>query len=300
MAGEEIAHRDYPVPSTRLPRVSSTFAFDQADRTLVYAELHAPTVILALDASTLDLVSSSTSSLFGEQDFAPHVCRVKDGALTLSAEKLAPHGKSVKVLEFRRLSLRLRNLRQIISDETMQVQDDFCELGYWRERIKPQQQADTVLPMDRGALGLSNRALEGWIQLFDEMGNQVAMLHNPACGFVSASVSSDQQLGIAVCERTALDESHFGETLRREAMVFETKTLRVVATFPMSRMSVKERGTQKGDIWVAAPSPVVWRAKDHALVAIPDFPNAIDVYSVPIEAGGPLIGRVGSPGQNEP
>lgn len=282
VTGQQSNAQDYPVPTVSLPRVASDFILSQDDSTLAFAELHAPEVLVTIEAGTLKPLSTSDANLFGDQDFAPHVSEISNRSLVLSAGKLTHDGKVTAVHEVREVSLNPRNLREVISEKTIPLEgDDAGKLSYWRKRIHAQKQVDRIVPLSHGALGLTNSASEGSIQLFDESGKELALLQNPDCGFVSADLSWDQQVGAAVCERTGLDESHFGETLRREAVVFEVKTLKVLVTIPMSRMSVKERGPQRGDLWVAAPLPAVWHAKDRVLVAIPDFPDSINVYSIP-------------------
>jgi hypothetical protein len=122
---------------------------------------------------------------------------------------------------------------------------------------------------------------EGWLQVFDETGKELASLHNPECGFTGARLSADQQVGVAVCDRTGSDEEHFGETLRRDAVVFNVRTLTVIATIPMSKLSVKERGSGRDDLWVAIPSPAVSHMGEQILVAIPDFPDLINLCYIP-------------------
>lgn len=273
--------RDYPVPTVSLPRVASDFILSQDDSTLAFAELHAPEVLVTIEAGTLRPLSTSDANLFGDQDFAPHVSAFSNRSLVLSAGELTHDGKVTAVHEVREVSLNPRNLREVVSEKTIPLEDDDGgKLSYWRKRVQAKKQVDHIVPLSHGALGLTNGASEGSIQLFDESGRELALLQNPDCGFVRASLSWDQQVGAAVCERTGLDESHFGETLRREAVVFEVKTLKVLATIPMSRMSVKERGPRRGDLWVAAPSPAVWHGKGRVQVAIPDFPDSINLYAV--------------------
>jgi hypothetical protein len=285
MTGQQSRTNDYPLPVVSLPRVPTDFILSRDGSTLAYAELHDPQVIVTIDATTLKPLNTSVARMFGEQDFAPNVAEVNSQSLVLSAGKLTHDGKVTTVHHVRKLTLNVRDLHQITSEKSVETDADPEGRQYWRKRILPQEQVDNVLPLDRDhwVLGLSNRALEGSIQLFDKTGKLVAMLQNPACGFVGAGLSSDQQVGVAVCDRTGLDEAHFGETLRREAFVFEIETLKVMATIPMSRLSLNENGPSRDDSWVATPAPAVWHAKDRVLVAIPDFRDSINVYSIPVK-----------------
>jgi len=225
-------------------------------------------------------MSMSDANLFGDQDFAPHVATITGQALLLSAGKLTHDGKVAAVHEIRKISLNPRDLRRVVLEKTIPAEEDLNELRYWRKHINARQELGRIIPLDRGALGLTNMLKEGWLQVFDETGKQLASLHNPECGFAGASLSPDQQVGVAVCERTGSDEEHLGETLRRDAVVFEVETLKVIGTIPMSKLSVKERGPGRDDLWVAVPSPVVWHGKDIVLLAIPDFPDLINLYSI--------------------
>lgn len=281
LTGQQVNLRDYPIPGASLPRVATAFLLSQDGSTLAYAELHVPQVIVTIDAANLNPQSTSDASLFGEQDFAPHVSIVSTESLVLSAGKLTHDGRTTAVHEVRKISLSPRNLRQVLSEESIPLDEDISEVAYWRKRIHAQREVAQVIAVNDGVLGLTNVMSDGWIQLFDQAGKELATLHNPKCGFVKASVSPDQLVGVAVCEKTGLDEAHFGETLSRDAVVFEVKTLKVLATIPMSRLSLKERGPGRDDLWVATPSPVVWHGKDSVLVAVPDFPDSINLYSIP-------------------
>jgi len=281
VTGQQGNMRDYPVPGASLPRVATAFLLSQDGSTLVYAELHVPQVIVTIEAATLNPQSTSDASLFGEQDFAPHVSIVSTESLVLSAGKWTHDGRATAVHEVRKISLSPRNLRQVLSEKSIPLDEDISEVAYWLKRVHTQREVGQVLPTNDGMLGLTNAMSEGWIQLFDQTGMELATLHNPDCGFVRASLSPDQQVGVAVCERTGLDETQFGETLRRDAVVFDVKTLKVIATIPTSRASVKEHGPARGDLWVSAPCPAAWHGKDRVLVALPDFPDSINIYSIP-------------------
>jgi hypothetical protein len=281
LTGQQINLRDYPIPGASLPRVATAFLLSQDGSTLAYAELHVPQVIVTIDAASLNPQSTSDASLFDEQDFAPHVSIVSTESLVLSAGKLTHDGRTTAVHEVRKISLSPRNLRQVLSEKSIPLDEDISEVAYWLKRVHTQREVGQVLPTNDGMLGLTNAMSEGWIQLFDQTGKELATLRNPDCGFVRASLSPDQQVGVAVCERTGLDEAHFGQTLRRDAVVFDVKTLEVVATIPTSRASVKEHGPARGDLWVSAPCPAIWQGKDRVLVALPDFPDSINIYSIP-------------------
>jgi hypothetical protein len=280
VTGQQGNVRDYPVPSAPVPRVATAFIMSQDGSTLAYAELHPPQVLVTIEVATLNPLSTSEASLFGEQDFAPHVSTLSSESLVLSAGKLTHDGKVTAVHEVRKISLSTRNLKRVVSEEAVPVGEDVSELIYWRKRIHAQHEVGQVLLLNDGVLGLTNLMSEGWIQLFDQAGKELTRLHNPNCGFVRASLSPDRQVGAAVCEETGLDEPHFGQTIRRDAVVFEVKTLKVIATIPMSRKSVKEHGSRRGDLWVAAPSPAIWHGKDRVLVAVPNFTDSIDLYSI--------------------
>lgn len=281
LTGQQSLAKDYPVPSVILPRVANAFSSSQDCMTLVFAELHSPEVLVTVESNTLKLLSASEANLFGSEYFAPHVSEITDQSLVLSAGKLTHEDKATTVREVRELKLNPRNLGEVISEKSIGIDNaEAGSLEYWQKRAQTKIQVDKIVPLRDGALGLTNKASQGSIQLFDQAGKQLASLQGPDCGFVSASLSWDQQVGVAVCEKTGQDEAHFGQTLRRDAVVLELKTLRVLATIPMSRESVKERGSRPGDLWVAAPSLAVWDARDEVLVAISDFPDSIGIYSV--------------------
>jgi hypothetical protein len=281
VTGQQGAIDDYPVPSASLPRIATAFLLSQDGSTLAYAELHAPQVVLTIEAATLKQLSISDEDIFGDKDSGPRVSTVNSHSLVLSSDRLGKNGRVTITEAVRKLSLNVSDLHQVVSDETIRPDADTERLRYWTEHIRPKRDLSAVVPLDDHALSLTNMMSEGWIQLFDQTGKELATLHNPNCGFVKASLSPDQQVGVAVCEKTGLDEPHFGETLHREAVVFEVKTLKVLATIPMSRLSLKEHGPGRDDFWVATPSPVVWHNNERELVAILDFPDSINLYSIP-------------------
>ena len=280
MTGRQSNTHDYAVPPAPLPRVASNFGLSQDGTALAYAELHAPEILLTIDALTLNQMSMSDTNLFGDQDVAPHVSTITSQALLLSAGKLTCDGKVTAVHEIRKISLNPSDLRRVVLEKTIPAEEDVGEVRFWRKRISARQELGRIIPLNSGALGLTNMLKEGWLQVFDKTGKELASLHNPECGFVGASLSPDQQVGVAVCERTGSDEEQLGETLRRDAVVFEVETLKVIGTIPMSKLSVKERGPGRDDLWVAVPSPVVWHGKDSVLLAIPDFPDLINLYAI--------------------
>jgi hypothetical protein len=143
--GQQNAVRDYPLPPASFPRVSTNFKVSQDGSTLVYAELHAPRVILTIQTSTLKLLSTSDVNGLGADDFAPHICEVNKNSVTLSAERFDRRGKVAKSAEFRKLVLDVNDLHNVISDETLSVERDPCEPGYWRKQIHPKAELSTVV-----------------------------------------------------------------------------------------------------------------------------------------------------------
>lgn len=291
ISGQQTTTRDYPVQTALLPRVATAFVLSQDGSTLAYAELHAPQVVLTIEAATLKPLSISDAITFGERDSGPRVSSVNSHSLVLSSDRLGRNGRATTTERVRKLSLSVADLHEVVSDETIQPDADTDSLRYWTDRIRPKRDLSGFVPLDDHVLGLTNVMTEGSIQLFDQAGKELATLHNPDCGFARASLSPDQRVGVAVCERTGLDESHFGETLRRDAVVFEAKTLKAIATIPMSRLSVKEHGPERGDLWVAFPSPAVWHGNNGVLVALPDFPDSIDLYSISTHPKAPALPR---------
>ena len=277
--GKVSATADYPVPETQLPRVSSHFMLSGDSTVLAYAELHAPHVLLTLDANTLGPLSSSQATLFASRDLQPHIKDFNGQSLVLSAEQCRPR-RPLTVEAVREVALNPADLTQILSDKKMSLDDDPIELKYWMKMSG--EDLSVVLPLEHGALGFTDLKTHGWVRLFDSAGKTVDSLELRDCGVAKAALTLDRQFAVAVCERTVRDNFHHEKNFSRKAMVLEASTLKVLNSFPVSAMTLVEHGPEAEDVWTASPSPAIWHGKNGLLVGLPDSSSTIKLYSLPL------------------
>ncbi|HEY6970453.1 MAG TPA: hypothetical protein VJA94_14695 [Candidatus Angelobacter sp.] len=277
--GKITAMADYPVPRVQLPRVSTHFILNEDSTVLAYAELHAPHVLLTLDANTLKPLSSSQAALFAIRDRDVHIKDFKGQSLTLSAEQCRPR-RPITVEAVRELALNPANLTEVLSDRKIPLDEDPIELETWMKMSK--EDLSVVLPLERGALGFTNLKTRGSMRLLDSTGHTLDSAETHDCGVARAALSSDGEFAVAVCERTVRDNFRHEKNFSRKGLVLQVNSLRLMSSFPVSASTVVERGADSEEIWAASPSPTIWRGKDGLLVAVPDFSNTIRVYSVPL------------------
>lgn len=270
---------DYPVPLARLPRVASHFILSKDGSALAYAELHAPQVLLTIEASTLKLMSSAERNLFEFRDFAPHIKTFDRRSLVLTAETVRTRRPYV-VTHVRDVALAPENLQQVISETHVPPEKSESELQRWMNLSHAE--ISQAMPVGDGALGLTNLMKEGWVRLFDREGKTVASIHNRECGFTSASITTDQRFAVAVCDRIVSKPYHVEEVLARKAVVFDVDTLQVIGSFPISQMILREHGDEE-DVWTATPVPAIWHGTDKLVVAVPEGSNTIRLHSLSLE-----------------
>jgi len=302
VTGKIEVERSYPAPKAAFPRVVDDLIVSPDGETLLYAELHRPVFVAAFRSQMLEMLSSSTAQLFTAEDFMPRLSGATRTSVLLSSERRGPTG-GVRVI-----ALDLKNVDQVNEDSTLPFHKDegqnyavdvagnavwFGQGTSWfkhdlksGDRLSEMHSREDVSSLSASGqklLGLTDKKLAGRIQLFDSNGKELADTRNEECGFVRASLSPDGQFGVAVCDKTGLDEAHFGETMWRRAVVFEVSTLKVVASIPMSRNVIKERGPERVDFWIAIPTPALWHGTNRLLLAVPGFPDSISVHSIPLD-----------------
>ena len=275
--GKIIAMADYPVPRVRLPRVSTHFILSEDSAVLAYAELHAPHVLLTLDANTLKPLSSSQAALFARRDLGAHIKEFDGQSLTLSAEQCRPR-RPITVEAVREVALNPANLNEVLSDRKIPLDEDPIET--WMKMSK--EDLSVVLPLERGALGFTNLKTRGSVRLLDSTGQTMDSAETHDCGVTRAALSSDGEFAVAVCERTVHDNFRHEKNFSRKGLVLQVNSLRLMSSFPVSASTVVERGADSEEIWAASPSPTIWRGKDGLLVAVPDFSSTIKIYSLPL------------------
>ena len=213
-------------------------------QSIYYVELTGNPVVLEINPSTLAIVSESTAKLFDSEDFSPHVEGATDNLLFLSAEsKLA--GKAVHIIALDRRDVSKTVIDRQISKRpgwgesyALSYGGDSLWMGgrkYWlriglksgqiEAKMQAQNDVNSLVAFPSGLVGVTNLSSTGFLQLFDKQGHQLKTLVGPGCGFVSVSLSPNDEDGVAVCEKTGATEWSFGKTLERKAVVFDLQTM---------------------------------------------------------------------------
>jgi hypothetical protein len=253
---------------------------------------------LEISTSTLGILSESTSNLFSASDFIPRVESATDDALFLSAASRLP-GKAVHLVALSRSDVSKTVLNEQISARPDWGQSYRLSFGadslwmgrgkYWLKigiksgqveaKLTAQNDLHDLTVISSGMIGMTNLASAGSLQLFDSTGRQTKTLEQPGCGFVSVQASLDERYGVAVCERTGTTEWSFGKTLERKAIIFDSQTMALIATLPLSKMSLKSSsGTDDARLWY--PQPMIWDSGKLILVDIPDFSETISLQEL--------------------
>lgn len=277
--GETTAISDFPVPQVHLPRAATDFIQSQDASVLAYAELHSPDVVLTMDAATLKPISRCTKTPFAKNDLAVHIKDFSSRSLVLSAEKPG-RGRPITIEAIREVALNPSDLSQVLSDKKVAVADRPSKLQIWMRLSR--KDLSQVVPLEDGALGFADFKTQGAIMMLDHEGMAVATLPTRDCGVTKAAVTADRQFALAVCERPVRNEMHHQIGSLRKAMVVEVNGLKVLRSFPMSGLTLKEQADDLDNVWSESPSPAIWRGRNQILVAIPDSSNTIKLYTVPL------------------
>ncbi len=293
--GKQIAGHAYTVPSAGPSKISDGFVMSQDGRTLYYVELTGNPVILGINTSSLEVVSQSTSMLFGKADFVPRVELATDRSLFLSAgSKLV--GKAVHLI-----ALNSNDVSKVTLDEQIPARPDWGQsytlsftgsslwMGsgkYWlkidvktgrvESRMTAQNDVHGWLVFSSGLIGTTNLASAGYLQTFDETGHQLKTMEQPGCGFKSVALSPDDMYGVAVCEETGTAEHSFGKTLGRQAVVFDRSTMTSILSVTLTTKSLKNLpGAGKTNVW--SPQPMVFDSASSILIAVPEFRGTVSL-----------------------
>jgi hypothetical protein len=296
--GRQIAKHSYTVPSAGHIKISDGFVMSRDGHSLYYVELTGNPVVLEISTSTLGILSESTSNLFSASDFFPRVESATADALFLSAASRLP-GKAVHLVALSGSDVSKTVLNEQISARPDWGQSYRLSFGadslwmgsgkYWLKigiksgqveaKLTAQNDLHDLTVISSGMIGMTNLASAGSLQLFDSAGHQTKTLERPGCEFVSVQVSLDERYGVAVCERTGTTEWSFGKTLERKAIIFDSQTMALIATLPLSKMSLKSSsGTDDARLWY--PQPMIWDSGKLILVDIPDFSETISLQEL--------------------
>lgn len=298
--GEPIAEHAYAVPSTGAAKISDGFVMAQDGHSLYYIELTGNPVVLEIRTSTLEVLSQSTSKLFGAADFVPRVESVTDRALLLSAgSKLA--GKAVHLIALDSNDVSKKTLDEQISARPkwgqsytvsstgnslwMGSSKHWVEVGIRSGQVESQLSAQNDVHnwavSSNGLIGITNLASAGYLQTFDETGHQLKTMEQPGCGFKSVQLSPDERYGVAVCEKTGTTEWNFGRTLLREGVIFDRDTMAPIMVIPLSTKSLKtSMGTEDARIWY--PQPAIWNSRQNIVIGMSELPRSVKLEQLTI------------------
>ena len=322
VTGKQTAARSYEAPSVGRVRIPDSFLLNRKRNIVYYAELRSPGLVLAVDAATLKIVGRSTDAVFGESDYLPRIEGSTATSLFMAAlSPLAEQGKpgsgvvaSAPMSQF----VTARSIQFVVADaqDVSRITKTFrfAKRGWpvglyalssdgeslWMGGatqvakfsltsgaedgpvLRAGHRVSSLFVLSNKVLGITDNQVEGWLQLFDQNGNEIRTLQQSGCGFVSASFSSDERYGVTICDKTGMGESDFGKTRERRAVVFDVQSLAVVTTFPLPKQTLRG-GVGAPPARTAYPLPAIWHDRGRLLVAVPDWSGfvTIRVFRVP-------------------
>lgn len=293
--GKQIAEHAYTVPSAGPAKISDGFVMAQDGLSLYYVELTGNPVILAINSSSLEIVSQSTSRFFGKADFVPRVELTTDHSLFLSA------GSTLAGPAVHLIALDGNNVSKVILDEKIPTRPDWGQsytlsykgsslwMGsgkYWlkigvktgqvESKISAKNDVHGWIVFSGGLIGMTDLASDGYLQAFDETGQQLKTMEQHGCGFTSVALSPDDTYGIAVCEKTGTAEHDFGKTIGRQAVVFDRSTMASLVSIKLTTNNLRTLpGTGEVKVW--SPQPMVFSSGSSVLIAIPEFDGTVSL-----------------------
>ncbi len=147
--------------------------------------------------------------------------------------------------------------------------------------LRAKEPVSQLFALSNSELGITDNQVKGWLQLFDQHGHETQMLYEADCGFVTASFSSDEKYGVAICDRTGMGEADFGKTRERKAVVFDTQKLAFISAIPLPTQSLRA-GAGTPQVRTAYPLPAIWHDGRRLLIAVPDWSGAVILHALTI------------------
>lgn len=296
-SGKELRNAQIQTAVVPLPNGAEQFMLSPDDSLLLYSQFHGGTFIGVFKAATLRKVSE-TSDL--PDDLSEHFPRVNgfssgnrsvliEGAITNHL-----NGNDVQLVR-----LATSNLDRDISEAVFA--NPIPESGFFvgdkgavwisranglyrydprtrKARLQLTLQQDDIghvlFLQDKSLLISSNANDFGYLYRFgQDSSTPDASQRVEGCGITRVSLSPDQQYGAALCEHERTGEWHFGAITTREAVIFDTRTLKVLAGIPIGKKLY--------------PEFAIWHGDGKIVLVTQRGSNKLVIYEVPLGKHAP-------------
>lgn len=259
-SGKELRSTQLQTATVALPNSANQFLLSPDNSLLLYSQFSGNTLITILNAATLQKMSEATSLPGGVDRQYPKVIGISpnDGSVLIAAEIT----NRLNGTDARLLKLDAHDLSHVLSDATLTnpiPESGFAVGSDGAVRII---RADMLYSYDpatkkaalelsihnqddiRNALFLNDHSMLlwsgqnefGYLYRFKESGSTPEGSQRiEKSGVTKVLVSPDQLYGAALCEHQKLTEGNFGAITSRTAVVFNAKTLKIIAEVPIER-----------------------------------------------------------------
>jgi hypothetical protein len=290
-SGKELRSTQLQAAAVPLPDAAEQFLLSSDNSLLLYSQFHESTFLTILKAPTLQNVSETTSLPEGVAKEFPRVISVdpSDASIFLTAETT----NRLNGVDIRLVKLDAHNLNHVLSDATLT--NPIPESGYvvdgsgavWivggnglyrydpdtgkarlAASIHNQDDIGGVLfAKDHWLLMWSNVNVFGYLYRFELGAPQPERSQRiEKRGVTKVLVSSDQLYGAALCEHHSSWEWNFGAITERTAVIFDAKTLKVLAQVPIEK-----------DLY---PELAIWHGGGKIVLATQANSNKLAIYEL--------------------
>jgi len=270
--GKELRNAQLQTTAVTLPNGADQFMLSPDNSLLMYSQFHGGTLITFLNAATLQKVSDATSLPEGVNRQFPRVIGIgpNDNSVLIAAQ-ITNH---LNGTDARLIKLDAHDLSRVLADTTLT--NPIPESGFAvgsdgtvriiRAAMLYSYDPDTkkaALELSlhnqddiRNARFLNDHSLLlwsgqnefGYLYRFKQSGSTPEGSQRiEKSGVVKVLVSPDQLYGVALCEHQNLTEVHFGAITSRTAVVFDTKTLKILNEVPIEKDLYPELAIWHGD-----------------------------------------------------
>jgi hypothetical protein len=291
-SGRELRSTQLQTTPIPLPNSTNQFLLSPDNSLLLYSQFNGGTLITVLNTATLQKVSDSTSLPEGVDRQFPRVIGIgptDDSSVLIAAEIT----NRLNGTDARLIKLDAHNLSHALSDATLTnpiPESGFAVGSDGTVRII---RADMLYSYDpaakkaalelsihnqddiRNALFLNDHSLLlwsgqnefGYLYRFKESGSTPEGSQRiEKSGVAKVLLSPDQLYGVALCEHQKLTEGNFGAITSRTAVVFDTKTLKILSEVPIDR-----------DL---NPEVAVWHGNGKVVLATQASSNKLVIYEL--------------------
>lgn len=288
-SGKELRSAQFQTATVALPNGAEQFLLSPDDSLLLYSQFHGSTFLTIFKAATLQTVSESTMLPAEMSKEFPRVAGITpDDQAALVTSEITNKRNGVDI---RLAWLSVHALTRVLKEEY--VPNPYVEASYaidrkyhlWLTRADALYRYDpasrksdlrltvptSTVPVfiaDGELLLYSNRNEFGELYRFDVQQSSVQNKQRiEGCGINQVRVSRDELYGVALCEHQNMGELRFGAITKREAVVFDTKTLKILDEVPIAKNLYPELA-----LWHGGGKVVLATQADSNKVAIYEFP----------------------------